>query len=184
MLPSFLAAVAASLLCCSTLLLAGPPEEPLSATLRVYLPPDAKLTVDGHPTASTSSIRFFVTPPLEDGKDFSYTLRATFTRNDTRWTLEREVNVRAGQETVVSLGLDLSSQRASQPRAGCYVVRSYYYAPVATDLVPTFGSLQENRWRAGRVESFRVAPFSEQDPLIDAGPPSSHTMYSLGVAGE
>src|SRR6516162_5213287 len=74
-----------------------------AATLRVTLPADAKLTIEGQATRSTSAQRLFVTPPLEAGKRYSYTLSATFVRTGKTITVEQEVLVRAGRETVVSL---------------------------------------------------------------------------------
>ena len=91
------------------------------ATVHVRLPADAKLTIDGEPTKSTSADRTFVTPPLESGEDFHYTLRAEFVREGETLTIERRIAVRAGQETRVSLDLPGASE----------VSRSYPYAPVA-----------------------------------------------------
>jgi uncharacterized protein (TIGR03000 family) len=73
------------------------------ATLIVNLPADAKLTVDQAPTQSTSARRVFVTPPLEPGKVYTYTLRAQVNRDGQTFTASREVNVRPGQETQVTL---------------------------------------------------------------------------------
>src|SRR5262249_21611516 len=78
--------------------------EPLRpATLRVYLPADAKLTIDDQPTTSTSAVRRFVTPPLEQGKTFFYILEAQATRGDQTITLRQKVRVRAAEETTVSM---------------------------------------------------------------------------------
>ena len=75
------------------------------AVIRVTLPADATLTIDGEPTQSTSSDRCFRTPPLETGKEFHYTLRATVVRGDDTVGVERRVAVRAGQETDAALTL-------------------------------------------------------------------------------
>jgi uncharacterized protein (TIGR03000 family) len=77
--------------------------ESTKATLVVSLPADAKLTVDGKPTASTTDTRVLVSPPLESGKDFVYTLRAEVTRDGRTQSVTRDVTVRAGQETRVTL---------------------------------------------------------------------------------
>jgi uncharacterized protein (TIGR03000 family) len=76
---------------------------PAPATLVVELPEDAKLTIDGAPTASTSSVRTFVTPDLAPQKEFSYTLQAQIVRDGHTLTASERVQVRAGQETRVSL---------------------------------------------------------------------------------
>jgi uncharacterized protein (TIGR03000 family) len=77
--------------------------QPSQATMIVSLPAEAKLTVDGKATTSTTETRVLVSPPLEGGKDFVYTLRAEVTRNGQTQSVTREVIVRAGQETRVTL---------------------------------------------------------------------------------
>jgi uncharacterized protein (TIGR03000 family) len=79
------------------------PAERNPATVRVTAPIDARLTIDGQATRSTSGQRRFVTPPLEVGKRYGYTFRASFLRAGKTITVEQEVFVRAGQETLVSL---------------------------------------------------------------------------------
>jgi uncharacterized protein (TIGR03000 family) len=73
------------------------------ATLVVHLPADAKLTVDNTPTKATSDTRRFVTPPLEPGATYRYTLRAEVSRNGVKETTSRNVEVRAGQTSNVTL---------------------------------------------------------------------------------
>jgi uncharacterized protein (TIGR03000 family) len=75
-----------------------------SATIIVHLPGDAKLTIDGAPTRSTSAERSFITPPLEVGKTFSYTLQAQFVRGDQTISVTKEIAVRAGENAFISLG--------------------------------------------------------------------------------
>lgn len=74
-----------------------------SATIVVNLPANARLTVDGQPTAQTSSTRTFVTPPLQPGRDFHYTFRAELNQEGRPVTATKEVTVRAGEETRVRL---------------------------------------------------------------------------------
>jgi uncharacterized protein (TIGR03000 family) len=73
------------------------------ATLLVTLPADARLTVDGQPTRSTSGERTFETPPLPTDKDFSYTLKAEITRDGHPVTVTRHVTVRGGEESRVDI---------------------------------------------------------------------------------
>jgi uncharacterized protein (TIGR03000 family) len=73
------------------------------ARLIVQLPTDAKLTIDGNPTKSTSAERVFASPPLEPGRTFYYTLRATMVREDQPFTTEQRVRVRAGEVTRVKM---------------------------------------------------------------------------------
>jgi uncharacterized protein (TIGR03000 family) len=73
------------------------------ATLVVTLPADATLTIDGNPTTSTSSPRVFVSPPLDPGKEFHYTLKATVMREGKPVEMVEKVNVRAGAQARVTL---------------------------------------------------------------------------------
>jgi len=75
------------------------------AVIQVTLPADARLTVDGYLTTSTSSNRTFVTPALPVGETFQYTLRAEVVR-DGRTVVETQVvTVRGGEETSVPFNL-------------------------------------------------------------------------------
>jgi uncharacterized protein (TIGR03000 family) len=72
------------------------------ATVVISLPPDAKLSFDDRPTASTSALRSFVSPPLDTGKNYYYTLRAEANREGRDMVITRRIAVRAGQETRVT----------------------------------------------------------------------------------
>ena len=81
-----------------------PVEAPANtAKLYVTLPADAKLTIDGNPTASTSESRVFHTPSLPTGKTFHYVLKATVVRDGKTETVTKEVAVRAGEDTRVKI---------------------------------------------------------------------------------
>jgi uncharacterized protein (TIGR03000 family) len=69
----------------------------------VTLPADAKLTVDGRPTVSTSESRVFESPSLTPGKTFHYLLEATVVRRGKTETVMKEVAVRAGEDTRVTI---------------------------------------------------------------------------------
>jgi uncharacterized protein (TIGR03000 family) len=77
------------------------------ASVSVNLPADAKLTIDGTPTTSTSAQRMFVSPTLEAGQDYYYTFKATVVRDGRPVVAEQRVRVRAGETTPVSF--DFSS---------------------------------------------------------------------------
>jgi uncharacterized protein (TIGR03000 family) len=79
------------------------------ARLVVTLPADAKLIVDGNPTTLTSSRRVFASPPLQQGRAYRYTLQAQVTRNGQTLRTTRNVIVRAGQETDVTLDIPTRS---------------------------------------------------------------------------
>jgi uncharacterized protein (TIGR03000 family) len=82
------------------------------ATIVVNLPPDASLTVQGQPTRSASSRRVFVSPPLDPNQSYSYTLRATVTRNGEPLSVVRQVAVRPGRQTEVNLAFPAASASA------------------------------------------------------------------------
>ena len=73
------------------------------ATLVVNLPEDATLTVDNEPTSSTSGNRVFVTPTLEAGKEYEYTLKAQVVRDGKVRTATAQVTVRPGEVSSVEL---------------------------------------------------------------------------------
>lgn len=97
------------------------------AKIRVMLPPDAALIIDGAPTNSTSDVRDFVTPPLEAGRNFHYDLRARLTRDGNEVTIERRVTVRAGRETVADMNLPGASAPANM---------AFYYSPESAPTAP------------------------------------------------
>lgn len=74
-------------------------------TLIVSLPADAKLTIDGYQTTSTSGERTFISPSLKAGKDYTYTLKAEVVRNGQTQAVTQQVKVRAGEETRVTLDI-------------------------------------------------------------------------------
>jgi uncharacterized protein (TIGR03000 family) len=99
------------------------------------LPADAKLTIDGAATQSTSAERSFITPPLEQGKTFHYTFRAEFVRGAKTITVTEQVPVRAGRESVVSLSWPApgAAWAAAETGATSTETRSYYFAPDADE---------------------------------------------------
>jgi uncharacterized protein (TIGR03000 family) len=76
---------------------------PAPATIVVSLPADATLTIDDTATRSTSAVRVFTSPMLPVGQDFHYTLKAEYVRDAKPVVVSKEITVRAGQETRVTL---------------------------------------------------------------------------------
>ena len=72
-----------------------------AATVIVTLPAEARLTVDGNATSSTSERRTLVTPALETGADYVYTLRADLVRDGNTLSRTQAVTVRGGKTTNV-----------------------------------------------------------------------------------
>jgi len=79
-----------------------------SATIVVSLPADARLTIDGKATSSASSRRMLVTPTLEVGSDYVYTMQAEIVRDGRTVSQSQQVVVRSGQ--VANVNFDFSSQ--------------------------------------------------------------------------
>jgi uncharacterized protein (TIGR03000 family) len=69
----------------------------------VTLPADAKLTIDGSPTVSTSESRVFQSPSLPPGQTFYYELKATVVRGGKTETVTKKVAVRAGEDARVKI---------------------------------------------------------------------------------
>ena len=82
------------------------------ATVVVELPADATLTIDGEATTSTSATRVFQTPELEPGRTFHYTFKAQVERDGKVQSVTRRVEVRAGEQTPVSLALPAATEAA------------------------------------------------------------------------
>lgn len=80
-----------------------------TAKIYVTLPTDAKLTIDGTPTVSTSQTRVFESPSLTPGKTFYYVLKATLVRDGKTETVTKEVVVRAGEDTRVKIEIPETS---------------------------------------------------------------------------
>jgi len=69
------------------------------ATIVVSLPADATLMIDGNATTSTTDRRVFVSPSLEAGQEYFYTLKAEI-KGEVR---TERVAVTAGQEVNVKI---------------------------------------------------------------------------------
>jgi uncharacterized protein (TIGR03000 family) len=83
------------------------------ATVIVQVPADARLYVDGERVDRSATTHRFLTPPLEMGRGYFYTLKAEATRNGQTVSQAQRVIVRASQVSRVDFG-DLSSASAIQ----------------------------------------------------------------------
>lgn len=79
------------------------PDAARRATIIVHVPADAKLMVDGKATRSTSATRRFVSPPLEPDTGYHYIFKAKIERDGEPLTVEKRVEVRAGQIGVIEM---------------------------------------------------------------------------------
>src|SRR5207237_2918889 len=71
------------------------------ATVIVRLPADAKLFAEGRLLTLTASERTFVTPPLQNGPEYSYTFRAEYARDGETIARSKTVAVKPGQTVTV-----------------------------------------------------------------------------------
>lgn len=82
------------------------------ATVIVRIAADARLEVDGAATRQTGELRRFVSPPLEAGKTYTYTLTAYIEPNNyTRIKRARKVLVQAGRTAEVDLRAPTPGQK-------------------------------------------------------------------------
>ena len=86
------------------------------AYLKVIVPFEAVVEIDGVKTKQTGSIRLYVTPDLEKGKKYSYQVKAVFTANGQQVTVERTVNVEAGKEASVDLTKADEPKKIEEPK--------------------------------------------------------------------
>lgn len=72
------------------------------AYIRILVPdPQAAVWVDGHETSSRGDSRLYVTPPLENGSSHRYKVSALWQRSGKTTTVERDVQVGAGETITV-----------------------------------------------------------------------------------
>jgi uncharacterized protein (TIGR03000 family) len=69
------------------------------ATIIVSMPADAKLSIDDAATTSMGAVRTFVSPDLNTGREYHYTLRTEIAGK----TIAKQITVRAGEETRIEL---------------------------------------------------------------------------------
>jgi len=72
------------------------------ARLIVQLPADAQLFLDDQPTTARAGERTFVTPGLEPGYLYSYTVRAEITRDGQKHIETKKIDVTAGSTARLS----------------------------------------------------------------------------------
>ena len=83
-------------------------QPPRAVTIVVTLPADAQLTFDGNLTTSTGARRLFLSPALNLGRPYYYTLRAEVRREGQVIAMEKQIEIRAGEQIEVSLPLPVT----------------------------------------------------------------------------
>src|SRR5206468_454636 len=92
------------------------PEEPVAAPAKIVVtvPAGAKLTIDGYVSTQTGSTRQLVTPVLQPGQTYVYTMVAETTQNGQPVQQTQTVQVRAGQTTPVNFTFSTTPASASR----------------------------------------------------------------------
>jgi uncharacterized protein (TIGR03000 family) len=92
------------------------------ARLEVHLPDTAELWIDGVKSNQSGTMRAFVTPELQAGKQYAYELRATWSDQGRQVTETRRVSFRAGDKVDVDFGqtnqAKLKDERLPSPHPG------------------------------------------------------------------
>jgi uncharacterized protein (TIGR03000 family) len=90
-------------------------EKQTRAKVRVEIPADAKLFVDGMLMNTTSAVRMFQTPVLNANQTYYYELKAELTRNNQTYTDVQRIAVRPGEQTSATFaGLEQQAAAAAQ----------------------------------------------------------------------
>jgi uncharacterized protein (TIGR03000 family) len=75
------------------------------AHMTVEVPsPSAQVWLEGQPMTQEGMVRTFVSPPLESGHDYTYTVRARWLQNGSTNDQTKTVRVRTGQDVAVRFG--------------------------------------------------------------------------------
>jgi uncharacterized protein (TIGR03000 family) len=81
---------------------ASAPEEQVAYVHVRVSPPHAEISFEGSKTAQIGSSRLYVSPPLVQGKDYTYTIRVSWKENGGEVNQTRNVAVRAGDRVSVA----------------------------------------------------------------------------------
>lgn len=82
-----------------------------SGILTVWVPYDAKVSINGVATKSTGSRRQYVSFDLKSGLSYKYEVKATVVRNGQTLEDNRTVVLTAGETTAVAFGFNVQSQQ-------------------------------------------------------------------------
>jgi uncharacterized protein (TIGR03000 family) len=106
------------------------------ATIRLLLPyATAQVMVDDMPTRQSGTERTFISPPLDPGRSFTYTIKATWQPNNyVTITRTRSISVKAGQTVEADL------RQADDKRPDKILIR---YVPTPQEVVEAMLKLGE-----------------------------------------
>ena len=84
------------------------------AFLVVSVPAGARLSIGGEATTSTATPRVFVSPALNFGRDYLYTVQVEFQKDGKTVKVSKEVAVKAGEETRINFTNEVAAAVASR----------------------------------------------------------------------
>jgi uncharacterized protein (TIGR03000 family) len=93
------------------------PAQDNEAHITLNVPPDAEVWFDGVKTQQAGPTREFVSPPLTPGQAYTYRVRARWTENGKPVEQERDIRVRANQQTVETFTAGAPSRAAAAAAA-------------------------------------------------------------------
>jgi uncharacterized protein (TIGR03000 family) len=89
-------------------------EDVNAAYISVQVPPNAQVMFEGEKTSQTGSVRRYISPPLTQGREYTYDIQARWNENGREVNLTRHVTVRPGQQVSVDFltgGPNLENRR-------------------------------------------------------------------------
>jgi uncharacterized protein (TIGR03000 family) len=84
------------------------------ARIKLQVPADAKIWFDESQTTQTGALRSFESPPLPDGRDYSYEVRIQWKRDGKDVSEDRKIIVHAGEVINLTLGVSPGSPLAQR----------------------------------------------------------------------
>ncbi len=76
---------------------------PNAVSINIRVPADAKVWFDGQSTRQQGTFRQFVSPPIQQGKDYTYDIKAQWNDNGKTVTKTKTVTVHAGERLTLDM---------------------------------------------------------------------------------
>jgi|GEM_PF-392635 len=88
----------------------------MPATIKLIVPADAVVEVDGAKRKQTGIERTYLTPDLDAGKKYEYRFKITYMVDGKPVVVEKTVSVEAGKEAIIDLGKDVTAVVKEAPK--------------------------------------------------------------------
>jgi uncharacterized protein (TIGR03000 family) len=92
------------------------PQDPHVALLNVSVPADAEVWLQGNPTKQGGAQRVFQSPPLKDGQEYTYEIRARWKSEGHNVEVMKLLSIRAGDHLAVRLDAGATEPSLPMPR--------------------------------------------------------------------